>query len=621
MKFHKLLIAFGLAALVAACGGGGGNASAPPPAPDPTLVKNVSDVVFILDKTTITNTGNDKAVLTVTVLDEKRNALAGVPVSVTLDVGIYTPATIITDAVGQVSGVIAIGRDTAVSTISATITAAGKTSTGATTSVSKLASIKVKGNTLSAVFAQASVSKGKSATLDVTTVDGAGNPISGVVVTLTGIPGVTQSVTTSSTGAASAVFNSPAVAGNYSVSASATGFLPANASLTVTDPVAVVIPKDAVGTPTSSSLSPITSSIGPIGSQPFDRTYLYAKFIDAANNGIENMRVVFFIAGNPLGNGENLLPPSADGTVTRSDVQYTNSSGIARAQYVAGTRTSPTNGVKLQACFKNTDFDVAADFTAGGYCSIATHLVQATLTVASVPLSISIGDNNVLLTSGDGVGYLKKFLIQVNDSSGVALPDAVVSLSIDITHYGKGRVSYYALVNPNVYPVVAPPTKLDGSIVPSCSTSGTPAVTTCVVVTDPVDPVTGYVVDNPTTISTSPPVGFNIWCANEDKNRNGFLDASEDRNFNGTLEPRKADIIVAYVNGSKTDAKGQLLAQVTYPQSVGGWLAYTIRATTSVNGSEGDASRSFITSVLEADQKNGSFLTPPYGSNACNARN
>ena len=113
----------------------------------------------------------------------------------------------------------------------------------------------------------------------------------------------------------------------------------------------------------------------------------------------------------------------------------------------------------------------------------------------------------------------------------------------------------------------------------------------------------------------------NVWCANEDVNRNGFLDINEDVNGDGVITPAKSEIVISYVNGTTTDANGQLLLQVTYGQNVATWLAYTVRATTSVAGSAGDASKNFVTERLDGDVKNGSFLTPPFGSGSCGSQN
>jgi hypothetical protein len=249
--------------------------------------------------------------------------------------------------------------------------------------------------------------------------------------------------------------------------------------------------------------------------------------------------------------------------------------------------------VQVRVCYATTDAGLQDPISKALLCP---NFKVASLTVNSQPLDISIGDDNKLTVGLGGVAYLKKFLIQVADASGVAVKDAVVSASLDITHFGKG---------PNwgsgYYPTQVPD----------------------------INWIYGYnygTVSNPVTYDKNqdPNVAMNVWCVNEDTNRNGTLDVGEDINGDGTglkgngvLDPGKSGVVLSYVSGNKTDENGQLLVQISYPQNVGRWLAYTIKATTSVVGSEGKSARSFVTDVLEADVKNGSFLTPPFGKKNC----
>ncbi|QJW85223.1 carboxypeptidase regulatory-like domain-containing protein [Ramlibacter terrae] len=53
--------------------------------------------------------------------------------------------------------------------------------------------------------------------------------------------------------------------------------------------------------------------------------------------------------------------------------------------------------------------------------------------------------------------------------------------------------------------------------------------------------------------------GPTISCLNEDTNRNGSLDRGEDINGTGDIEPRKADIILSFVNTNKTGANGRMV--------------------------------------------------------------
>ena len=127
-----------------------------------------------------------------------------------------------------------------------------------------------------------------------------------------------------------------------------------------------------------------------------------------------------------------------------------------------------------------------------------------------------------------------------------------------------------------------------------------------------------------------------MWCPNEDVNRNGNVDPTtvfggSSENYNGsvdsngqpTLEPRKSDLLISYDDPTvtTTNASGVLVIRVEYSQRFATWLAYRVRVTANVSGSQGLSERLFITDVLESDAENGSFLTPPYGSRSCLAPN
>jgi len=113
--------------------------------------------------------------------------------------------------------------------------------------------------------------------------------------------------------------------------------------------------------------------------------------------------------------------------------------------------------------------------------------------------------------------------------------------------------------------------------------------------------------------------GLKFSCLNKDTNRNGFLDTGEDVDGSGKLTPRKADVVIS--GDTQTDTSGMAVIKVEYPQSVATWLEYAVKVTTNVAGSEGTVEKSYITSFVEGDEKNGSFLTPAYGQNACNVLN
>lgn len=533
-----------------------------------------SDVVFELDKSTIVNTGTDAAQLTVSVLDSNRNVMAGIPVQVSLSPdGVFqNSGGNVTDSNGQFIGLITIGGRKSNRDITATI----RVPTLNAGTLIRTASVRVTGSQIELTPIPATPTPGQAVTLNIATRDSAGASIPNTSLAISGTALAPTSVTTDLSGNAVVTFIAPSSASSYSVIATALG-----TSVTkIVDVVGGFVSKpQAVGVVSAATLGANPTTIQPnVPDSTTNRAKLSARFQTATNAGIENMRVRFEIVPPVLGNNEAISTGDA--------IVYTNAAGIAEADYIAGIRSSPTNGVRVRACYS------AQDFTSSTACP---NEVTATLTVAGAPLSISIGDDNLLTKGLGNIAYIKQFLIQVNDAAGVAVRDAIVSASVDITHYGKGIAwgsPYFSVAVPSardIHPDYLPTTR--------------PAIT----------------IQSLQRSDTPPLANQNIWCLNEDWNRNGFLDtgSGEDINSDGSIQPKKAEVIVSYVNGNKTDANGQLLVQVSYGQNMGGWLAYTLRATTGVAGSEGDAARSYVTDVLQGDVENGSFLRPPFGSASC----
>jgi protocatechuate 3,4-dioxygenase beta subunit len=557
-----------LAATLAACGGGGGSAGGTkdtpaggtPPVQSPAAT--ATQFNYTLSKAQLNNSGLDSVELTVTALDANNNPVEGVAVSVSVSSGVYTPKTKTTEPNGQTTGAITIGADKSNRAITVTIVVAGQTST---------ASIPVIGAAISLSPVPAAPLPGQPMRVDIKVTDFNGTGIAGVTVQLSGTLGLTGStVATDATGATSATLSAaPVTSGTYTIDASALG-------VQATRSVAVgggSIPA-AVGPISSASIAVVPNTISPntIGSTT-KKAAIKANFLNASNQAIPNVRVRFEIVPPGLGSGEDIS--TGAGTV------FSDASGNALADYIAGTRSSPTDGVTIRACYGLTDADIA-----GGACPInpATGQpgVKATLTVASQPLSITLGDNNLMEKGNGDLTYIKKFDVAVADSAGNAVANATISASVDITHYGKGNFDAF-------YPTGLNP----------------PDINTVV---------------DPTVV----PGAQRVWCANEDTNRNGALDTGppeEDINHNGKIDPRKADVILSFLGSNVTGPTGRMMIQVEFPQNVASWLAYTVRVTTNVAGSEGTAAKSYMTWFLEGDDANGAFWTPPYGVNACNQAN
>jgi hypothetical protein len=169
---------------------------------------------------------------------------------------------------------------------------------------------------------------------------------------------------------------------------------------------------------------------------------------------------------------------------------------------------------------------------------LCPNAVRTTLTVVSDALSVSIGTDNLVVISEDLV-YSQRFVVQVNDSSGLAKPDVGVSPLLDLTAFSRG--SYTRPLDTWLQTVIAAD------------------------------------------------------CGNEDVNRNGVLEVysnglAEDANGNGQLEPRKADVVVSFEGSQRTDATGRVTMRITYPRNVGSWVRFALTVSaTGVAGTEGRA--------------------------------
>lgn len=555
---------------------------------DPATAK-VANFVLLLDRSTLKNSGVETAKLTVVAVDANNNVAPAAKVVVATDANtIFTPGASVTDSQGLYSGQIGIGGDKSDRQVTVSVTVNGMT---------KQTTLQIIGSKLTLQAVPPTPAPGQTVALTTTLVDSASNPIPGATVTFGGtIPALQgQTVTTDFKGSAVKSFTAPTTAGIYTVTAAGSGVSAAGYQLQVftTFIPPAVIPPLVVP---SLSASPNVLAVNSAGSSTSQSTLRFL-FLDGANNPVPNVRVRFAdltqglaAVGASISSGGSTL--------------YTDTSGTVSAQYIAGQNSSPTNGVTVQACYSANDFASSTDCPAQ---------VTATLTTAGQALAVSIGDDNKLATGANNGTYIKQFVITVADAAGRAVPNAPVDISVDLTHYSKGQFV---------------------GVVSTTTTSGSPTVTVTTTSTQVITPLTwlSVIPTNPLASwpsATVAPGTGRVWCANEDTNRNGIadpgenIDGSVDSNHQPTLQPRKSDLIVSYADPqvTKTDARGILLINVEYAQNFATWLAYKLRVTANVQGSQGMAERLFITWFIEGDDKNGSFLQPPYGFNSCSVAN
>ena len=420
MRF--LISAISIAVLVVACGGGGGSGGTPvgggstgsgggttTPTPD------ASSVEFSLDKTVITNSGSDVATLTVIALSSTRNPVANVPVSVTVDSGIFTPSSSVTDESGRVSGKIEIGGNRANRDIGFQLKAGSQSGSGA---------VSVTGSQISITTLPPMPLPGQDVqvTAKVSDVNGAG--IRSTQVSLSGsmLSAAIESKTTDASGTSSWTIKAPSAAQGYTLRAKASG-VEKSEQITVAGGGASQVP-DAVGVVSAASLSITPNTVKPnTDGGKANVADLRALFIDKDNRAIPNMRVRFEIVPPGLGSGESIS------TGTQSVI--TNASGVALAQYIPGARSSPTDGVNIRICFGSSDASLAND-----QCLDRRF---GTLTVANEPVNITIGHNNELEKGENNLTYIKKYDVAVANAAGEAVADVETSVSVDILRFKTGR--------------------------------------------------------------------------------------------------------------------------------------------------------------------------------------
>lgn len=114
-----------LTAALTACGGGGGSAGTPIVGPGSGAsgpIGTAADLVVVLSKNTMTNSGSDSITATVTSVDANRAAVGGVPVGFTINAGaVVTPAGSTTDATTGVLTATLTQRDATVRPVTLTV--------------------------------------------------------------------------------------------------------------------------------------------------------------------------------------------------------------------------------------------------------------------------------------------------------------------------------------------------------------------------------------------------------------------------------------------------------------------------------------------------------------------
>jgi hypothetical protein len=498
-----------------------------------------ADLSLALSAKTLPNDGTSTITATVTAVDANRNALGEIPVTVSVNAdAVATVSGTATDSKGVVTAAIGAGADRANRMV---------TVTARSGNLERTATFQVVGAGLSGTPLPAVIEPGAAGQVVFQLVDisGSGPAMGGQTIVVNGVDGVEVSGTTDDNGKYTYDYTAPTATGSVSIKATAGGVSNTQTVLVQASGSSTIPP--ATIAVQSASLAGSPSVVSANTDNTTNQSELRALFLGAGNTPVKNVRVRFDLAGDANNVG---------GTITSgSNLVYSDANGVATTSYVPGSRFSPTDGLTVRACWSEKDF-------AAGTCPNAT---TTTLTVISQPLSVSIGTD--ALIEVEGQTYVKRYTVQVVDSSGLAKGGVLISPSIDLLQYFKGQ----------------------------------------------------WVVSIDKWVKVQ-----RASCDNEDLNRNGVLQTysngvNEDANGTGFIEPRKADVAISFVGSNTTDSNGQVELKITYPQNVGSWLKFNIQvAAGGVAGTEGRTNYTGVLPVLAdavADpSKEPPFVVSPYGT-------
>lgn len=507
---------------------------------------------------------------TVTALNNKGQTLSNVPVVFTVSGGVFSVPGAVTGTDGKLAASVDVSNDKSNRVVSITATSG---------SVSVTKNLLVSGVKVAATPNPAIIVPGNSGTIEFTVQDANSDPIDDIAVAVNSPFG--SSPSSARTDASGKYTYSYAVPSNYGSSE----FIATITAGGVTYNQTVVVQQGgSSGTiPNASTVSTSRVEINPsvVGTNTGGSTTQSAtvrfKAFGATSLPLKNVRVSFDLAGDPSAIG---------GTLTSgSGIVYTDSNGIATTTYIPGSTATSTTGLAIRACYSSTDFTPSSSGNATSGSAACPASATETIVINNEALNVTIGPDDNISETSDGLRYLVKYVVQVVNASGQAKENVTITPTLDIVGFEKGGYTYDTVNSKWVQVVTSTGTYQDLDIA-------------------------SIIYDG---------------CANEDLNRNGIRDVGEDLDADGVLEPRKSDVAISFVESgvNRTDATGAVALQITYLKNVATWGRIKIYVKGAVSGTEGVGTFETIlpapASVI-AREATPAFANNPYGSAAsCSA--
>ncbi|MGC4085505.1 MAG: hypothetical protein QM736_26125 [Vicinamibacterales bacterium] len=538
-----------LLSVVAACGGGGdagcsvfgSSGTGATTCNTSTSANTAADLLLTASSASLDNTGSAGVTITATALDASRNALSGVGVTLSVDndavlSGVSGSST---GTSGAVTATLGVGANQANRLLTVTATSG---------SVSKTLSVQVSGTTVKATLVPAVAPPGSAAQVQYKVTDKLGNPMvnQAVTVVAAGMSPTDATGVTDSNGAYTFSYTASNTVGSYPIIMTVAGVT--DTQTVSVQPTSTVPVVTAAISGASVSATPSVVAVNLPGSTT-NQSVVRALFQTTGNQPLANVRVKFDLNGDPN---------SVGGTFSAgSGILYSDANGVVTTSYVPGTRSSPTNGVTVRACYGVSDTDP-------NLLNCATS-AKVTLTVVGEALGVTIGTNNQIIPTT--LTYIKQYVVTVADAAGNPKSGATLATSVDLPTYRKG---FYQVV-----------------------TAGTTTAWTKV---------------------------RDVACANEDTNRNGVLDTGEDVNLDNQLWPRKPDVTITLLDANKnrvstttTGSDGTAILQIEYAQDHASWVDALITVVASgVGGSEGRASYLVIPTPVPSTELTNTQVAPPF---------
>lgn len=620
-KFLSMILAAAASLALVGCGTGSGPLTGSTGTGTTTPPVTVNSMTLTTSLPQLPSDGSQTATINALLLDKNNNVMSGIPVTFDASSGALTVTTGTTGTNGTATATLSSAGDPSDRTITVTATAG---------SIKSTVLIAVVGTKLT-LSGPTSLVLNNTGTFSATLQDSAGNGISNETVTITSAKDNTITPGTFVTNASGeGSFTVTAVnSGTDTITASAAGLTAtqslavsgddftftapaANANIDIGTPTTITVVWDNSGQPVANgtsvtfaatrgtlSATSATTTSGSASVTISSTTSGPAVISATGSGGVSAQLVINFIATTPstmnLQASPSTIPTQAQSQITATVRDANNN--LVEGQTVDFSITADPTGGSLSAASAVTNYQgqastvYSATSTTSGTGGVVigasipgTAVTGSTsLTVAGQTVFLSLGTGNTI-SALDSTQYEMPFTVQAVDSAGNPVNGITVTFTVDSVGYIKGCELWNG----------------QGT----CGGSnGTPSGTgdwDIVSDTTASDPYS-YVLDGVPG------------CESMDPDNNGIIE----NDYNGGTVIWPGQVASTDVGSAVTATNGTAAVNVIYPKDHAGYVAATLTATATVQGTQNSTSTSFWLPLLTSDVNSLTQVPPglysPYG--------